>query len=68
MDLADNIGLSRMDIFVLAKGNLNENVTVIYEEIEKNVSGQLGHPFTLPESVKPVIRKLMTSLRTIVSC
>lgn len=63
MDSADRIGLSRREIFNLVRSKLNDNVTAVYEEIDNLMSSQLGYSFTLPESVKPVIRKLMNSFR-----
>lgn len=46
------------------KDCLNENATIAYEKIENFMSNKLQSSFTLPDSVKPIIRKLIFDFKT----
>jgi hypothetical protein len=53
------IGLTRKEIFLLMRDHLNDNVIVAYKIVENQMSNKLQYSFTLPEDVKPIIRKLL---------
>ena len=62
-DSAPVLGLTRKEIFVIIKKNLNNKSVLIYKDIEKFMSEKFQREFFLSEKTKCRIRKLAFQLR-----
>lgn len=52
LDNTEEISFTREEIFIFVKSVLNENINVVTDIVEMEVSKKLKHPYILPKSLK----------------
>ncbi|XP_044766202.1 poly [ADP-ribose] polymerase tankyrase-1-like [Coccinella septempunctata] len=63
LDNTKAISFTRKEIFVFLKSVLNENINVVTDIVEKEVSKKFEQPYILPKSLKDALGKLVPKLK-----